>query len=940
MIEHPFKPEMMYEREKQLIKALLDCAGVCYDINFTQNKILGNPIQIVDGVEYPILELIGKETNCPYTDIVDYWSEKMPKDEAEPYRIFSDTERIKARYAAGERILRHKFWTYDVLGNSMLAEQKVILYQDLTNGDLLGLAYVSNGSEAELSKRKEVELSEQYREATNRVAILQKASANVPGGYHRCSIKKGYPFVFISKSFEQLVGYTKEQIETELDNKFTNLVYEEDLPVFANLERDIAVQGNADVIYRIRRRDGQIRWIQDSSLSIEWNGEICLQCTIADITDFVNKQQAFAKERAEFEELAENIPCGYHRCTTDGGFLLSFVSDSFLETVGYTKEEILWKPFLDLVSPLDRDFFMSHESELVKNGKVDLAYRIRRKDGEDRWIKDSTMKVEQNGKEYYQCILADITDFVNQQEEIQRKNMELMKKESFMEVVENSMPGGYHRCKAEKGCPFTYIGSHFIDIVGFTREEIENDFGNLYRNLVWEADIDKMTTYEDMLDMRGKGNVYDNSVYRLKHKDGGYRWVSDSTMFIDLGEDSFFQAVISDITPYIEALNAARKEAEASNMAKSTFLFNASHDIRTPMNAIKGFARIIEDNPSDEEKVSETVKKIQLASDTLMSLMNDILDLARIERGKEEVNVEAVNLKDNDKNLYQMFEESMSDGGVDFKIESRIDNERVLCDALKLTRIRMNMLSNAKKFTPNGGSVVFGVDELSREEDKVTYRFYTRDTGIGMSEEFKKKAFEQFERERTSTESGVSGSGLGLAIIKRLTELMGGRVEINSELGKGTEISAILTMKVIDAVKVDNKHLMKTELDMKGKRVLLVEDNAFNREIARYVLEGMNLEVDEAENGLVCVNKLIKAEPSYYDLVLMDIQMPVMDGYTATAQIRNHENPLIASLPIIAMTANAFDEDKKKCLDAGMNGHIGKPIDLEALTEELSKVFF
>ncbi len=930
MIENVFSPEMMFEREKQLITALLDCAGIYYDINFTKNRILGNPIHEIDGVKYSVLEEIGKNKNCSYTEIVDYWSSKMPKEELAAYEEFTDIKTIKARYDAGERIISHTFHTFDVLGNQMLAEQKIILYEDITNGDLLGFFYISNKSEIAAVKQKQAELGELYSEARHRVSNLQKASVNVPGGYHRCAMEEGYPFLFVSKSFEQLIGYTKRQIENELDNKFINLVLPEDLSRFENFERDIGEKGNADLVYRIRRRDGEIRWVQDSSLSINWDGEKCLQCTVADITDFVHQQEQFAKERAEFDELAASIPCGYHRCTTDGGFKLDFVSESFLETVGYSREEVLGKPYFDLVAPEDRDFFMSYEPQLSSTGRVELVYRVMRKSGDRRWIKDFTMRVEQGGRDYYQCILADITSFVNEQEKYMRQNLELMKKKTMLETMQTNMPGGYHRCRAEEGCPFTFIGEHFLSIVGYTREEIEIEFGNLYSNLLWDEDKDKISTYNKMLSIRGNGNVYDTSVYRLKHKSGGYRWVTDSTMFVDMGDDSFFQASISDITEYIEGINAAKKEAEASNLAKSTFLFNASHDIRTPMNAIKGFAHIIKDNADNEIIVKEAVGKIEAASDTLMALMNDILDLARIERGKEEINPEAVNLSEHENDLYELFVSDMAAARISFFREGDSVPDTVLCDRLKLTRIIMNMLSNARKFTPAGGTVALGVKKLYADDKNGTYRFYVRDTGIGMSEEFQTRAFEQFERERSSTESGISGSGLGMAIIKKLVELMGGKVEIRSRLGEGTEISATLTFPLAGDAAVKNK-LDISNCDFTGMRVLIVEDNEFNREIVRYMLESVNITVEEAENGLAAVNKLLHNEPAYYDLVLMDIQMPVMNGYNATKEIRSISNPEIASVPIIAMTANAFDEDRARCIAAGMNGHIGKPIDTEAL---------
>ncbi len=935
MSEHIFSHEMIPERERQLFYALLDCAGVCYDVNFTQNRILGTPMQVIDGVEHDILAMIGKPKNCSWTEIIEYWAAKMPADEVEAYTAISDIGFIEDCYKAGKCQINHKFWTYDVLGNKMLAEQRVRLYKESSDGDLLGIIYVTNGSDAYSYQKKEEKLSAQMEEVSKRASALQRASTTLPGGYHRCAMTQdGCPFLFVSKSFEALVGYTKEQIEAELDNKFVNLVIPEDIPSFDAFIKAIDDKGHADFAYRIRRRDGEIRWVQDSSAVVNWDGELSLQCTISDITDFVKQQEELSREMADFEQLAENIPCGYHRCTTNNGFKLEFVSESFIDTVGYSKEELVGQSFIDLVAPEDRTFFMSHEPILVNDGYISLVYRLKRKDGSYRWIKDYTIRTVHKNRDSYQCILADITDFVLEQEKIQRQNLRLMQKNEFNTAMENNMPGGYHRCAAAEGWPFLYFGKSFEETTGWTRKEIEDNFNNLFINMVLEEDIPICASIIEDIEKYG----YSNAIYRLKKKGGGYIWVSDSTMRVNIGDEVFFHGVIADVSDQIEKMENAKREAEASNLAKSTFLFNASHDIRTPMNAIQGFAKIIEQNSDNKEIVDDAVHKIQIAGSTLMTLMNDILDLSRIERGKEEINLKVVHLLEHGKNLYEMFASDMKKAGIDFSLEGNVTHNLVLCDELKLSRIGMNMLSNAKKFTPAGGTVVFGANEISCDGENVTFEFYARDTGIGMSEDFQKRAFEQFERERTSTESGVSGSGLGLAIIKKLVTLMGGEVFISSKLGQGTKISAVITFKQADVSELDKKMFYAENADMSGKRVLLVEDNEFNREIAKYILEGMKFFVEEAENGLVCVDKILNSTPGYYDLVLMDIQMPIMDGYKATEEIRRIQDKELSSVPIIAMTANAFDDDRRRCFAVGMNGHISKPLEVNSVLKELKRI--
>ena len=373
----------------------------------------------------------------------------------------------------------------------------------------------------------------------------------------------------------------------------------------------------------------------------------------------------------------------------------------------------------------------------------------------------------------------------------------------------------------------------------------------------------------------------------------------------------------------------ALKKAQAASQAKALFLSNMSHDIRTPLNAIIGFSDIIAEDPSDEVMVKNSVVKIKRSGEILLKLISDIPDLSRIESGRARLDISPRNINTAVENLRNMFDESMKRAGIEFSVVTDIKEPNILCDDMKITQIMKNLLDNGRKFTPRGGKVVLSVGQEAADEDGYAVHVISvKDTGIGMSEEFRRRAFEEFERERTSTESGANGTGLGLAIVKKLVDLMGGDISINSKLGCGTEVIIRLKFRLGETGGIGEENdPLRESADFTGKRILLTEDNELNREIACELLRRMGFSVDEAEDGVVAVDKLIHSGAGYYDIILMDSQMPVMDGYRATAEIRRLEDKRLADIPIIAMTANTFEEDKQKCFEAGIDGHISKPVD-------------
>lgn len=433
-------------------------------------------------------------------------------------------------------------------------------------------------------------------------------------------------------------------------------------------------------------------------------------------------------------------------------------------------------------------------------------------------------------------------------------------------------------------------------------------------------------------------------------------WISVKTYVIDRHIDGTPAVFIMGFC-YLDSLSADKQElksqledalvmAQSANRAKTTFLNNMSHDIRTPMNAIIGYTELAKTHIENKEQVLDFLDKISHSSNHLLSLINDILDMSRIESGK-------VTIEEKNENIFEIIEAiediihvDIQTKQHDFNISYKnLKNENIICDKLRIKQILLNLLSNSIKYTSNGGHISLLVEEKKCSiPDIGTYVFTVKDNGMGISKEFLKTIYEPFTRVRNSTVSGIQGTGLGMSITKALVELMDGDIKIESELGKGTEIEIEFNFKIQKEqssrktkASVNAEIKEKQAVDFTGKKILLVEDNELNREIATIYLEENGFIIIPAENGQIAVDKIKEAKKGDYDIILMDIQMPVMDGYEATKQIRSLKSEF-SKIPIIAMTANAFEEDKKMANECGMNDYLAKPVNLENLIKILTKV--
>ena len=408
--------------------------------------------------------------------------------------------------------------------------------------------------------------------------------------------------------------------------------------------------------------------------------------------------------------------------------------------------------------------------------------------------------------------------------------------------------------------------------------------------------------------------------------------------------ESVAKLAANDTQKLNDKLEIALKKAEDASLAKTRFLNNMSHDIRTPMNAIMGYAQLMEDELKEKElpETLEHLEKLQQSGNLLLSIINNVLDMAQIESGRMEIDENYGRIEDIWQTLFEIFDDEAKKKNIALHYTIDVEHEHVLTDTTKVKEIFVNILSNALKYTPAGGSVMMNVDELPCDESGyMIVRTRVSDTGIGMSQDYLTKIFEAFTRERNTTKSKIAGSGLGMSIVRKYVELLGGTITVESELGKGSTFIVTLKHRIADESYYVKKHVESSGTGrevLEGRNILLAEDNDLNAEIAEAILERAGLKIERVEDGIQCVNRITKMPAGTYDMILMDIQMPKMDGYKATQAIRHLPDKDKARIPIIAMTANAFEEDKREAIAAGMDGHIAKPIQVDKLLAMLAEM--
>ncbi len=890
----------------------------------------------------------------------------------------------------------------------------------------------------------------------------------------------------VNDSFCRTVNKTKEQVEGRGHAYIWDV--EHDDPACIESEREVMEKKRTFVSEEIIQTGGGIRILETyKSPLYDLSGSVMGTVGVAiDVTQERAYEQEIVKKNQSLETIFKTIDCGVIRHTVDGSKVLS-INRAALKIMGYESQDELMSEGFDMVAesvveedkPKLRESIMTLEQE---GDNVNVEYRVQHKDGEVLHVMGNIKLLKENGELFYQRFLLDCTAQKLQEKRNERRHKELVQALSidynlvcFFDL--DTGTGVPIQNKEHEGGAFSTIFNGNISYTESMEHYIQEFVYQDDRKMLQQAssidklkmELERQKQYYVNYRMMDKGNeiIY----YQMKAVRAG---TEGENFGIVLG----FRSVDGETRREMEKktlLENALQQANRASKAKSVFLSNMSHDIRTPMNAIVGFTALATAHIDQKDQVEEYLKKIMTSGNHLLSLINDVLDMSRIESGRMHLDEKPCQLPDILHGLRNILQADVHAKQIELYIDAvDVLDEEIYCDKLRLNQVLLNLLSNAVKYTGAGGIVSLRITEKAgAPEGYAHYEFTIKDTGIGMSEEFVSHIFEPFEREKNSTISGIQGTGLGMAITKNIVDMMNGTIEVKSEQDVGTEVIVSFTFRIHSGAKepqdiprlkncralvVDDDFNtcdsvsymlgqigMRAEWTLSGKeavlrtrqavtrgdnyyvyivdwllpdmngievtrrirketgedvpiivltaydwsdiedeakeagvtafcskplflselrsclhsiidkgeqeeketreltkrhtgRILLAEDNELNQEIAAAILGDAGFCTEIAGNGQIAVEMLKKSKPGYYQLVLMDVQMPEMDGYQATRTIRKLENKELASIPILAMTANAFEEDKQEALKCGMNGHLAKPIDIEVLFETLNKI--
>lgn len=696
-----------------------------------------------------------------------------------------------------------------------------------------------------------------------------------------------------------------------------------------------------------------------------------------DITQERKYEQEIIQKNHALETIFTSMDCGILCHTADGQQILN-VNKAALRILGYESQEELMADGFHMIAPSVMKEDQPKLNECIKSLKkegdtVNIEYRVQHRDGKILHVMGNIKLLKENGVPFYQRFLLDYTAQKMQEQKNQQRQMELIQALSidYNLVFYFNLDTGDGTALRVSNDSLHILNTDFSEKISLTES-----MNHYIETLVYEEDQELLR--QACSPEHLKKELQEKPLYYINFRildDNEIQYYEMKVVRTETWEET--HSIVLGLCNVNEKtrnemeqkrrLREALLEANRASRAKSIFLSNMSHDIRTPMNAIVGFTALAISHIDCREQVQEYLKKIATSSDHLLNLINDVLDMSRIESGKIQTEETSCRLSELLCDLTNIVQADVQAKQLDFHIDcADIVNDEIYCDKLRLNQVLLNVVSNSIKYTNAGGSISLKVSEKPGAPiGHARYRFCIQDNGIGMDKEFISHIFEPFERENNTTTSKIQGTGLGMAITKNIIEIMNGSIDVKSELGHGTQVTILLTFRlsslketapekpetlpekpetapekppVSNTAEKDGGNGTAAPAEIQTGHILLAEDNELNQEIATAILEDAGFSVEVAENGQVAFDMLKNSLPGHYRLILMDIQMPVMNGYDATIKIRNLGNRELASIPIFAMTANAFEEDRQKALKCGMNGHIAKPIDVGQLFQVLGEI--
>lgn len=614
--------------------------------------------------------------------------------------------------------------------------------------------------------------------------------------------------------------------------------------------------------------------------------------------------------------------------------------DCFFDLIGVSKEidaQECLKFHLSHVHPEDQEQFSEYVRKLGEE-RTEIEYRFLHPEKGVMMIRCSGKKMEDGS---IAGIHQDISDIVHLEKDKvvetylsetneKLRNQNAAQNDYYKEILDE-LPCGVFAYTVKEHRIF-HLNKSALKI--FHIDDLEDAQSKMY-SIFKKFEYPDLTTNDRLIALRTHDGSVDFEVIINPKESYEVHALAKSKVFKNPNGERIIITIFLDVSNMV-MLKKALEQAKEGSAAKSAFLFNMSHDLRTPLNAIIGFSELMKSHWEDSKISRNYLEKIDESGQYLLSLINNILEMSKIESGKEELKEKPWDIYTSCDNLLQFFEPDIRQKNQTLNYAVNIKHNMILTDSLKIREIYVNLMSNAIKYTNEGGTISFSLEEIEREEGLSDYKAIVQDTGIGISKDYLPHIFENFSRQKTSSESGIIGTGLGMPIVKKLVDLMHGTISIESEEGKGTTVVVNLPHRYIiekeEVDVVDDK-----EIDLTGKHILLVEDNDLNAEIAQTLLEDKGLKVMRAKDGLEAITIVKENAVDCFDCILMDIQMPRMNGFEACKVIRSLPNNR-SQLPIIALTANAFEEDRQDCLEAGMSEHVAKPIEIQSLLQTIESV--